>query len=189
MDKENGFSNEEFGRKLDEIENLLKALGFDMPEMDDDFLCHLEWLEHEESVSKEGESGAIHLIRSDDGKVTGVEYLDVELEGTQYEGRIERIENIQKGDPIQLKQDPDNPYMEDAIHACNAQGESLGLIPNIISGGLTKSLNQGWEKVSRSFVTLSEPLSQRDKRAKRPILHVTIETEIKPEAYCQQADK
>ncbi len=129
----------------------------------------------------------IELIGVHNGQPAGVRYKSVNIEGTQYEGRIERIERVSEGDAVQLRLDPDNQFIRNAIQVCNRQGESLGLLPAtlssemLVSAGLFKSLSSGWETVEKAFVDSVEPLSKRGKRAKRPYLYVTIETRFHPE--------
>ncbi|MBQ3985981.1 MAG: hypothetical protein II635_03360 [Oscillospiraceae bacterium] len=97
---------------------------------------------------------------------------EIEVSGTQYEGRSERIENVKVGDSLTLVREPDNPIDENAIDVRNSSG-SLGHIPANIAEYISPQIDSG--KI-RCSATVSDvvPLSKRGSRARKAILKVKI---------------
>lgn len=101
----------------------------------------------------------------------------IALTGTQYEGRIDRIEKIKVGDSVTLVREPDNEYDFNAIDVRNSAG-SLGHLSadacEIISPLLDKDKITYTAKIDS--VT---PLSKRSKRCKTALVSIHVETKIK----------
>ncbi len=97
---------------------------------------------------------------------------DIEVQETQYEGRIERIENVRVGDKLILMREPDNEYDSNAIDVRASSG-SLGHLSSYATKFLSPALDAG-TITATAEVTKVEPLSQRSSRAKKPLLSVRI---------------
>lgn len=97
---------------------------------------------------------------------------EIEVAGTQYEGRSERIENVKVGDRLKLVREPDNEYDKNAIDIRNEIG-SLGHIPIEITGDLASLLDLGIP--CAAIVTEVIPRSARGAKARKAILKVRLE--------------
>lgn len=100
------------------------------------------------------------------------DFDEIELSGTQYEGRSERIERVKVGDKLKLVREPDNPYDKNAIDVQNSAG-SLGHLPAHIAEMLAPLLDSGLVACEATAVEVL-PLSQRGGRAKKAILKVRL---------------
>lgn len=97
----------------------------------------------------------------------------LELSGTQHDGRIERIENVKVNDEVMLVREKDNPYDKFAVLVENEEG-SLGHIPGYMSKTIATLLKSKHYEV-KGYVESVTPLSQRSKRARKPLLSIRIE--------------
>lgn len=97
---------------------------------------------------------------------------EIEVAGTQYEGRSERIEKIKVGDRLKLVREPDNEYDKNAIDIRNEIG-SLGHIPIEITEDLASLLDLGIP--CAAIVTEVIPRSARGAKARKAILKVRLE--------------
>lgn len=98
--------------------------------------------------------------------------LLVELTGTQYEGRIQRIERIHSNDWVKIVREADNPYSFFAIDIRNQEG-SLGHIKEQDAKNLAPLIDRGlFEEKGR--VAEVTPLSQRSKGCKTALLSVWL---------------
>lgn len=97
---------------------------------------------------------------------------EVELVGTQYEGRIERIEHIQKGDTVTLVRERDNPYDASAIDVRSAEG-SLGHISDEFTARYAQLLESGKIK-SEGQIAEVTPLSKRSARCKNALVTISV---------------
>ena len=97
---------------------------------------------------------------------------EIEVSGTQYEGRSERIEHVKVGDELKLVREPDNAYDKNAIDLQNALG-SLGHLPAHIVGKLSPLMDLGLVNCT-AIVSDVLPLSKRSSRAKKAILKVYL---------------
>ena len=114
-----------------------------------------------------------HQIRKNsEGVVVEEPSFTVSLSGTQYEGRIERIEKVKVGDVLSLVREPNNQYDSNAINVCNSKG-SLGHVPAGEAKEIASLLDEGYYGYTAKVVEVT-PLSQRSKKAKNAILVVSI---------------
>ena len=97
---------------------------------------------------------------------------EIEVAGTQYEGRSGRIERVKVGDRLKLVREPDNEYDENAIDIRNEIG-SLGHIPIEIAEDLASLLDLGIP--CAAIVTEVIPRSARGAKARKAILKVRLE--------------
>ncbi len=97
---------------------------------------------------------------------------EVELVGTQYEGRIERIEHVQKGDTVTLVRERDNPYDANAIDVRSAEG-SLGHIGGEFTARYAQLLESGKIK-SEGQIAEVTPLSKRSARCKNALVTISV---------------
>lgn len=98
----------------------------------------------------------------------------VEVRGTQFEGRSERIECIVEGDIVNLVREPFNKYNSNNLAVRNNDKKSLGNLPAELADILSPLIARGNAKIVRTQVAHVEPLSKRSKRAKKAILYVSI---------------
>lgn len=104
---------------------------------------------------------------------------NIEVQGTQYEGRSQRIERINVGDTIKLVREPNNQYNSNNIAVHNASGESLGnlgadwcdILAPVIDADIIDGLSAEVADVT--------PLSKRGGRAKKALLFVKISGKVK----------
>lgn len=137
---------------------------FDQAEMSDDLF------ESEESFAEDDFSSTLspkNVIRQ-----LLEEYSEIEVSGTQYEGRSDRIEKVQVGDKLELVREPNNPYDKNAIGVQNADG-SLGHLPWYIVEKLSPLMDAGKVTCTAS-VSEVLPLSKRSRKAKKAILKVRL---------------
>ena len=97
---------------------------------------------------------------------------EIEVVGTQYEGRSGRIENVKVGDRLKLVREPGNEYDENAIDIRNEIG-SLGHVPIEITRDLASLLDLGIP--CAAIVTEVIPRSARGAKARKAILKVRLE--------------
>ncbi len=101
---------------------------------------------------------------------------EIEVVGTQYEGRSARIEGVKVGDKLILIREPSNIYDKNAIDVQNVTG-SLGHLPSHIANRLSPAIDMG---LITCTATVSEvlPLSKRGARAKKAILKVRLNYDL-----------
>lgn len=138
------------------------------------YTCQKEGYEFE----SEGSSGDLLLS---DLNSCDIEYGNLDLDysislsGTQYEGRIERIEKVKVGDLVELVREPDNIYDKNAIDVRNEEG-SLGHLAADASSVLAPYLDDRITYIaSVSEVT---PLSKRSSRCKNALISIHIDFDI-----------
>ena len=104
------------------------------------------------------------------------------IEGTAYEGRNARIENVKVGDPLILKADYHNPYYTVAIEVFNMQLETLGYLNTVYPVDDNNkylewlSLSQIAKHIDKleAKVASVTPLSQRRNNAKYALMDVKL---------------
>jgi ankyrin repeat protein len=101
-------------------------------------------------------------------------YFEAELVGTGYEGRASNIENMNVGEQVELKRNPNNPHDSNAIEVLNILDQSLGHIPKDYAAVLAPALDQGLVYIESAEVLSVTPLSQRGQRAKSPLISVAV---------------
>ena len=95
-----------------------------------------------------------------------------EVQGTRYEGRIERVESLKVNEKLELLREPDNPYDHNAIDLISDFG-SVGHLPAKIAELLSPALDEG-KITAIAEVTKVVPLSERSAKAKNPLLVVKL---------------
>lgn len=106
-------------------------------------------------------------------------FIKTEVQGTQYEGRSARIENIEEGTLVNIIREPENQYNANNLAVQNLAGESLGNISSDVCDILSPMIDAGYLKIKNVSVSYVEPLSKRSARAKKAILYVAITMELK----------
>ena len=101
----------------------------------------------------------------------------VQLTGTQYEGRIARIENVSVGDMVTLLREPENEFDSNAIDVRNSEG-SLGHLEAGACEILAPLLDKGIATYS-AYVCSVTPLSKRSKRYKTALIEIHIDIKRK----------
>ena len=137
---------------------------FDQAEMSDDLF------ESEESFAEDDFSST--LSPKDVIRQLLEEYNEIEVSGTQYEGRSGRIENVQVGDKLELVREPNNAYDKNAISIQNDEG-SLGYLPRYFVKHLAPFLDLG-AVTCNAIVSEVLPCSKQSKGAKKAILKVRL---------------
>jgi hypothetical protein len=99
-------------------------------------------------------------------------YDVVELAGTQYDGRNDRIEHVSVGDQLELVREPENIYDKNAIDVQNESG-SLGHLPRDVVASLAALLDMGAVSCTATVYEVL-PLSKRSSKAKKAILKVRL---------------
>ncbi len=98
---------------------------------------------------------------------------EIEISGTQFEGRSARIENVQIGDKLELVRESNNAYDKNAVDVRNAAG-SLGHLPAYIVEKLAPLMDAGMVTCTATVSNVL-PLSKRGSRAKKAILKVRLQ--------------
>lgn len=116
----------------------------------------------------------------------------IELSGTQYEGRSERIENVKAGQELALVREPDNPHDPNSIDVRSPEG-SVGHLPARVAGELAPLLDSG-KVLCRAEAAEVVPLTDRSTKAKKAILKVHLSysfnsPEAPSEYSAERADK
>lgn len=96
----------------------------------------------------------------------------IDLTGTNYEGRANRIEHVKQGDAVRLIREPDNPYDTNAINVFNDEG-SLGHVAGIDSEILAPLLDDGTLE-GVAYVAEVTPLSKMEKRKRKPKISICV---------------
>lgn len=99
-------------------------------------------------------------------------FTEIEVAGTGYEGRSDRIESVKVGDRLKLVRESDNEFDQNAIDVRNKEG-SLGHIPVVVASILAPLLDSGAS--CDAIVTEVVPLSARSAKAKKAILKICLE--------------
>ena len=95
-----------------------------------------------------------------------------EVQGTQYEGRNDRIEKLKIGDKLSLHREPDNEHDKNAIELRNKNG-SIGHLPWQAANLLAPAIDAQSIEAEAEVIEVT-PLSQRSKKAKKALLNVKI---------------
>lgn len=99
--------------------------------------------------------------------------MSIPIEGTAYEGRIERIEHVNVGDRLILRADYDNDFYDPvAIEVLNKKKQSLGYLTDSRECRLVE-LAKVIDEVEASVDSVT-PLSARRKNAKYALLDVKL---------------
>jgi len=104
--------------------------------------------------------------------------LTLEVVGTQFEGRAQRIEKIRVGDVLHLVREPQNEKDAQNISVRNQNGESLGNLPANANRVLAPVIDQNLSKKITAKVCEVVPLSKRGSRAKKAILKLKITLDL-----------
>ena len=101
--------------------------------------------------------------------------LLVEVQGTQYEGRNSRIENVKINDSVIIKREPNNKYNNLNLAVENNNNESLGNLSADVCNALSPLLDKNILIIDSSKVIYVEPLSKRSPRCKKALLTIKLE--------------
>lgn len=148
--------------------------------MNNKFICFemkrklLSWIDNEQ-WSQLSDSG-MTPSSFDPGRHAAT--LTVEVAGTQYDGRSQRLEKLARGNKVNLTREPSNPYDSNAIAVVASDGGSLGNLPSQVSEFLAPLLDGGFASIRDVRISYLLPLSQRGGRAKKAILYVTFNIEM-----------
>jgi hypothetical protein len=110
----------------------------------------------------------------------------IELAGTQYEGRIGRIEKVSVGDTVSLVREPNNKYDANAIDVQNAEG-SLGHLSADACAILAPLLDNDGITYTAKIDSVT-PLSKRSNRCKNALISIHIDA-IKKQGSKENAVK
>lgn len=97
--------------------------------------------------------------------------VTMDLAGTMYQGRPDRIEQLKIGDEVRFVREPDNPYDTNAIDVRSEQG-SLGHVHGEIAKFLSPLMDQGILKITAKVASMTTR-KQRSARAKKPLLDIS----------------
>lgn len=147
-----------------------------MLKLKQDFIGMLEKMQ-EGNFSYDGYDQAQRLNVNYDEKTDRI-YLELEIMGTRYEGRTERIEHIKKGDKIIVVRDKDNEYSSLNLDVFNENNESLGKISARVCEVISPLLDKNLLKIIDAKVSHVEPLSKRGPRCRKALLFVSLCLEI-----------
>lgn len=109
--------------------------------------------------------------------------LSIEVVGTAYEGRTDRIENVSINDEIILLREKDNKYNTKNIAVLNKNKESLGNLSENDCEYISPLIDSNILEIKKSKVSYVEPLSKRSKNCKKALLYIEITMSFKEETY------
>lgn len=109
--------------------------------------------------------------------------LTIEIAGTQYEGRSQRLEGCAVGDNVRLVRESHNQYSSNTIAVTTTGGESLGNLPAQVSEPLSPLLDAGYATLGDARISYLLPLSKRGGRARKAILYVTFDVKLNMPDY------
>lgn len=148
-----------------------------------DMISHFtEWIENERrNISI--------CDRIDFNKQQNMVQIEIEVMGTQFNGRTELIEFLQVGDKLQIVRDADNYFDQFTLSVCNEKGEELGTMWVNLADELSPLLDAGLARIIDSHVKQVVPLSKREQGTVKAILQMEMtillipskEREIVPE--------
>lgn len=101
--------------------------------------------------------------------------LLVEVQGTQFEGRNERIEDISINDEVNIKREPNNKYNNLNLAVLNNAGDSLGNLSADICNTLSPLIDSKIIVIDSAKVAYVEPLSKRSARCKKSLLTIKMQ--------------
>ena len=106
-------------------------------------------------------------------EVKPIRYAEkVQLVGTQFEGRAERIEHVHKGDTVMLVREPENPYDTNAIDVRSPEG-SLGHIGAELTPRYACLLDSGSMRCEGRIAEVT-PLSMRSSKCKKALVTIRV---------------
>lgn len=101
--------------------------------------------------------------------------LLAEVQGTQYEGRNPRIENIKINDKVLVKREPNNKYNNLNLSVLNDNNESLGNLSVDVCNVLSPLLDKKIAIIDSSKAIYVEPLSKRSSKCKKSLLTIKLQ--------------
>ena len=146
------------------------------------------FIEQEQANESTILSNAIRRLDGDFNVDKEEAVVTLEVVGTQFEGRAQRIEKIRKGEILHLVREPQNEKDDQNISVRNKNGESLGNLPTHANRLLAPVMDQQLAKKITAKVCEVVPLSKRGSRAKKAILKLEITLEL-PGVVCSTVCK
>lgn len=127
----------------------------------------------QECHSSPQKSKPVQRRKTDGVKVKPIRYAEkVQLVGTQFEGRAERIEHVHKGDTVMLVREPENPYDTNAIDVRSPEG-SLGHIEAALTARYACLLDSGSMRCEGRIAEVT-PLSMRSAKCKKALVTIRV---------------
>lgn len=111
-------------------------------------------------------------------QASGKILIKTEVQGTQYEGRSVRIENVKEGTSVNIIREPENQYNANNLAVQDESGASLGNLSADVCNAVSPLVDIGILRIKNAVVSYVEPLSKRSAKAKKAILYVAIEMEL-----------
>ena len=116
---------------------------------------------------------------ADYNSTTGDIIIRTEVQGTQYEGRSQKIESVKEGNSVIVEREPNNLYNSNNLAVLNSKKESLGNFSSDLCDCISPLLDSDMLDILYAKVSYVEPLSQRSSRAKKAILYIEIGMNLK----------
>lgn len=118
-------------------------------------------------------SKPVQRRKTNEVEVKPIRYAEkVQLVGTQFEGRAERIEHVHKGDTVMLVREPENPYDTNAIDVRSPEG-SLGHIGAELTPRYACLLDSGSMRCEGRIAEVT-PLSMRSSKCKKALVTIRV---------------
>lgn len=138
------------------------------------------------------EPGMMEYLDQSDGVIdfeTGRISLRFEARGTRYEGRPEIIEKIRIDDPVQIVRDEENRFNPNNFTLLTNTGKNIGNMPAELCNALAPLYDKEELTINSAKVSFVDPLSKRNRHAKRPMIFVLLEGKLipKPETDIQES--
>ena len=105
---------------------------------------------------------------------TNTMILLVEVQGTQYEGRNTRIEDLLINDKVTIKREPNNEYNSLNLAVENKDNKSLGNLSADICDVLSPLIDKDIIIIDDASVEFVEPLSKRSAKCKKSLLTIKL---------------
>ena len=99
----------------------------------------------------------------------------LEVSGTMYEGRSDRIEKLSQGDAVFIVRDPGNKYDSNCLAVQNAKGESLGNLNGEAAKVISPVMDKAGYKICNAKVASLVRKSEKGAKAKKADLYVSFD--------------
>ena len=98
-------------------------------------------------------------------QASGKILIKTEVQGTQYEGRSVRIENVKEGTSVNIIREPENQYNANNLAVQDESGASLGNLSADVCNAVSPLVDIGILRIKNAVVSYVEPLSKRSAKS------------------------
>lgn len=100
--------------------------------------------------------------------------IRTEVKGLRYDNRTQMIENMKVGDQVYVNRESDNAFNPNNFSVHKMNNECVGNLPAELCNALAPLFDMGYAKITDSFVSYIEKLSERSRYARQGVLFLEI---------------